>query len=306
MQSPVGAALPPGVTGARFDIDSPLGPLALYGGERADDAASRPLLLIHSVNAAGSSYEVRPLYGHYDALRPVYALDLPGFATSPRDARIYTARLMTDAVAGAARLVAARHGNQPIDALALSLSCEFLARAVSEQPRMFRSVALVSPTGFQRGAPFVGAPGSNRGKRWVHWMLEAPPWRQGFFNLLTSERSMRYFLAKTWGSPDIDEGLLRYDRQAAALPGARHAPYSFVSGFLFSADITRVYEALTPPVWMAHGVRGDFVDYRDRPRFEGQSNWQFAQFDTGALPHFERLAEVTAAYDAFLTTVATP
>lgn len=298
--------LPPGVAGERLALDSPVGPLALYAGTRAGEADSRPLLLLHSVNAAGSSYEVKPLYEHYDRTRPVYALDLPGFATSARDERVYTAQLMSDAVASATRVIAARHGDMPIDALALSLSSEFLARSASEHPHAYHSVALLSPTGFQRGAPFVAAPGTHRGKRWLHWMLETPPWRQGLFNLLTSERSMRYFLAKTWGSPDIDEGLLRYDRLSATQAGARHAPYSFVSGFLFSADITRVYESLTVPVWMAHGTRGDFVDYRDRPRFEGRRNWTFAVFDTGALPHFEQLNAVTTAYDEFLAAIPSP
>jgi hypothetical protein len=36
---------------------------------------------------------------------------------------------------------------------------------------------------------------------------------------------------------------------------------SLGSEFLFSADINRVYDALDLPVWLAHGVRGDFTDY---------------------------------------------
>jgi pimeloyl-ACP methyl ester carboxylesterase len=45
------------------------------------------MLLIHSVNAAGSVAEMRPVYAHYGASRTVYATDLPGFGFSDRSDR---------------------------------------------------------------------------------------------------------------------------------------------------------------------------------------------------------------------------
>src|SRR3954463_10061153 len=36
----------------------------------------RPLVLVHSINAAASAYEMRPLFEAYRGKRPVYALDL--------------------------------------------------------------------------------------------------------------------------------------------------------------------------------------------------------------------------------------
>ena len=71
---------------------------------------------------------------------------------------------------------------------------------------------------------------------------------------------------------------------------------------MFSDDIHTVYEQLTLPVWMSHGVRGDFVDYRAKSIVEGRDNWRFNVFATGALPHFEVPDEFEAAYDAFLAT----
>ncbi|MCA9961666.1 MAG: hypothetical protein KC443_21655, partial [Anaerolineales bacterium] len=52
--------------------------------------SGRPLLLIHSVNAAASAYEMRPLFEHSRGTRPVYASDLPGYGFSDREARNYT------------------------------------------------------------------------------------------------------------------------------------------------------------------------------------------------------------------------
>lgn len=53
-------------------------------------APGRPLLLVHSVNAAASSIEMRPLFELFRGKRPVYALDLPGFGFSSRRDRVYS------------------------------------------------------------------------------------------------------------------------------------------------------------------------------------------------------------------------
>ena len=138
---------------------------------------------------------------------------------------------------------------------------------------------------------------------WLHALFETPLWSEGFFRLLTSRAGIRYFLNKTWGSREIDEGLLEYDYLTTHQPGAQHAPYYFVSGFLFSENIIRIYHSLTLPVWMSHGVRGDFVDYSNKTQVEGRANWTIQVFPTGAMPHFEAKAEFIAAYDAFLAGV---
>ena len=57
------------------------------------------------------------------------------------------------------------------------------------------------------------------------------------------------------------------------------------------------------PVWMSHGIRGDFVDYTGKAQVEGRANWTIRVFDTGAMPHFEAEAEFIAAYDSFLAGV---
>ena len=65
-------------------------------------------------------------------------------------------------------------------------------------------------------------------------------------------------------------------------------------------DITDVYGMVTQPVWMAHGDRGDFTDYRRKIYYGHKPNWQIDAFPTGALPHFECRDRITSAYDQFL------
>jgi pimeloyl-ACP methyl ester carboxylesterase len=271
-------------------------------GSVARGSGDVPLLLVHSINAAGSAYEVKPIYDQYRQKRPVYALELPGFGFSERSDRTYSARLMTDAIHALVEAIRRDHGDKPIDALALSLSCEFLARAVSEQPGKFRSAALISATGFDKNAPYYDPPGTTRAKPWLYRFLRFPLWSRGLFRALTTRRSIRYFLERTWGSEAIDEGLLQYDYLTTHQAGARFAPYFFVSGYLFSRDITRIYEQLTLPVWLAHGDRGDFQDYGYAPEFEKRPNWQVTEFPTGALPFFEIQQDFFRRYDVFLAS----
>lgn len=81
-------------------------------------------------------------------------------ATAP-----YTPRLMTDALHAVLAQIQARCGAGPVDALALSLSAEFLARAAAENPAGFGRLALVSPTGFSGRRAWHGPAGSNPAHR---------------------------------------------------------------------------------------------------------------------------------------------
>lgn len=301
--APTTIDLPPPVSGQRHEFESKVGRLTYYSASTGSEVGDPPLLLIHSINAAGSAYEVKPLYEHYRATRTVYALELPGFGHSERGNRAYTVRMMTDAIHAVVEQIQNSHGRAPIDALAVSLSCEFLSRAISETPLAFRSAALVSPTGFTI-KPRPPSVDGTRGKPWLRAIFTQPLWTDGLWKLLSSQRSIRFFLAKTWGSKNYDEGLAKYDYLTTHQPGAQHAPYYFVSGFLFSSDIQQVYLSLTLPVWMTHGVRGDFTDYTQKKRVAGRANWRIDVMETGAMPHFELRDAFIAGYDDFLAGVS--
>lgn len=270
-------------------------------------AGSGPaLLLVHSVNAAASVAEVRPMFEHSTASRTVFAVDLPGFGSSLRSDRAYTPRLMTDALHQMRAEVARRCGPAPVDALAVSLGCEFLARAATEQPQHWGRLALVSPTGLDGSKPRQGPPGSTRAVPGLHTVLAAPLWGERLFRQLTRPGVVRYFLERTWGGRQIDETLWAQAVAQAAQPGAHHAPLHFLGGGLFSADIHNVYDRLSQPVWVSHGIRGDFTDYRGKTRLQGRSNWQFSVCDSGAMPYFEHPGAFNQALDAFLAGQPVP
>jgi pimeloyl-ACP methyl ester carboxylesterase len=303
--------LPPALDGAAlYNLESVSGPLALYLAGAACGAPQRqgPVLLVHSVNAVASAAEVRPLF---EALRqegPVCALDLPGFGHSrprttvpARDGPRYTVRQMTDAVIQSARWLGEREGGAGISAVGVSLGCEFLARAAAEHPTLFRDVTLVSPTGVRGGQRLRGRPGSTRHVAWADGLIRGPGWGDFLFRQLTRPAVIRYFLRRTWGSRQIDEALWAYNCLTARQPGAEHAPLSFLSAALFSADIHDVYEAVSVPVLVVHGTRGDFTDYRGLPLPGVRQPWTVhVMRDTGALPYFERLSEFLTVWSDFV------
>jgi pimeloyl-ACP methyl ester carboxylesterase len=255
------------------------------------------VLLIHSINAAASAAEVRPLFEVLRGERLVTAPDLPGYGLSPRDDQPYTPRGMTDAVLAAARWTSAQTGGQPIHAMAVSLGTEFLARAAIEAPTLFASLTLISPTGLRGSQNLRGPTGSTRLSPMARRIIRGPGWGGWLFRQLTRPSVIRYFLQRTWGSRAIDETLWAYDVQSTRAPGAEHAPLAFLSGGLFSADIHTVYEAVSVPVQVLHGTRGDFTDYRALPLPGCHSAWTIQVMEhCGAMPHFERLDEVMTAW----------
>lgn len=281
-------------------LDSPVGRLGVYhAGPDGDSTELPPLLLVHSMNAAGSAAEMAPLFQHYRRGRTVYAIDLPGFGFSDRSDRTYSPRLMTDALLAVLAHIRLAHNDQAVDVVGLSLSGEFVARAQSEQPQWVRRMALISPTGFSRSKRRYGPPGSTLFVPWLHRLLTWPRWSQGIYNTLTRPGVIRYFLQRSWGSKQIDEGLWHYGVITTRQPGARHAPLMFVSAGLFSADINTLYETLRCPVWVSMATRGDFTDYQGRSTVADRPNWQFHKVEGGALPYFEDLSAFTAQLDPF-------
>lgn len=258
------------------------------------------MLLVHSVNAAASAYEMRPIFEHCRAAYQTYVVDLPGFGMSDRSDRTYDVRLFTDAVLDMLDVIETDHPGQPVHVIALSLGAEFAARAATEVPGRFRSLTLITPTGFNRGANALRTAGATKEIPGLATVLQVPLWRGPLYGLLVSKGSIRYFLQRTYGSKSVDEGMVEYDYLTAHQPGADRAPYAFLSGRLFSKDIRTIYEALTGPVWVAHGTKGDFRDFREIGWTTSRDNWSVQSFATGALIHFEKPQEFFVGLDRFL------
>lgn len=278
-------------------LDGAAGRLALY---HRPAETGPPVVLVHSINAAASAYEMRPIFEHLGGRRPLYMVDLPGFGLSERSPRKYDVRLFTDAVHAVVERAASDAGGAPVQVVALSLSSEFVARAATERPERFDRLVLITPTGFSKGSNQLREPGETRELPGFAFVFEGRPWSRPLFDLLTKEGSVRYFLRRTYGDREVDEDMVQYDVQTARAEGAHHAPLAFLSGRLFSKDIRTIYESLDLPIWVPHGTRGDFKDFSESEWAEARGNWQLEPFASGALVHYQVPEAFFPALDAFL------
>ena len=267
----------------------------------AREATGRPLVLIHSVNAAASAHEMRPLFEAYRVGRPVYALDLPGFGFSARGDRAYTPSLFTAAIEDLLKTEVREEG--PVDVIAFSLGSEFAAQAALELGGRIRSLALISPTGLGRRFEGESPEEQERRARSSARLLRGfsfPLWSQPFYDLLSTRASIRWFLQSSFVG-EVDRELADYSYVVSHQPGARYAPLAFISGQLFTSTIrANVYERLEQPVLVLYD-QDQYTSFERLPgMLERRANWHEARIiPSKGLPHFEQLAQTTAALDRF-------
>ena len=205
------------------DFEAPLGrPTKTYRWRgfdvaytEAGDPANPDLLLLHGINAAGSSHEFRYVV---DALAETYhvvAPDLPGFGHSDRPPLLYSGSLYVAFVGDFARELT----DEPT-VVASSLSAAYVAA----EDVSATEFVLICPTA-------TTIPGQ---RTWLRSLLRSPVVGEGLYNLLTSKPSIRYFLADHGfaNAASIPDEWVEYDWRTAHQPGARFAPASFIGGFL--------------------------------------------------------------------------
>lgn len=280
--------LEPAIDATRTEfLSSRVGKLSFYEDR---SVRGRPLVLLHSVNAAASAYEVRPIFQHFRRQRPVFALDLPGFGFSGRSDRVYSPELYVHALLD--WIQNAVDANESVDVVALSLTGEFVARAAYERPSLFRSITLVSPTGF--GQPFGAS------SEFTYRAFRLPLWSQAVYDLLVTPPSIQHYLKKTFHGP-VDRGLADYAYATSHQPGARNAPLYFMSGKLFTPDVREAYYAqLSVPCLVLHD-EDEYVSFDELPTFlERLPNWSSARIaPTKGMPHFEKPAETFQVLEQF-------
>ncbi|MEZ4450301.1 MAG: alpha/beta fold hydrolase [Nannocystaceae bacterium] len=280
--------LPPALDAPLRHRSGPAGTVAVYADR---GAGGRPLVLLHSINAAASAREMRPLFQHYRRTRSVIAVDLPGFGLADRGSRSYSAERYIDAITDVLTGEAAGGA----DVIALSLTAEFAATVAARQPELVRSLAMISPTGLGGHRPAAA-----RRVRQISLGLSADLWRQPVFDLLVSRPSLRFFLGRTFVGP-VDRDLLEYAFLTSHQPGAAYAPLAFVSGRLFNHRIAdEVYSLLTVPTLVIYDD-DPFITFDALPAvMDANGRLQAVRIvPSRGLPHWEKLPETAAALAGF-------
>jgi len=285
----VSRLLPPAIDAEECLIDLGSGDQMLcYQDARGEGS---PVVLLHSMNAAPSAAEVKPLFEAFRASRPVLAPDLPGFGRSTRRDRPYTPAFYAQAIERLVDSVAPRR----VHLLALSTTSEFAARVAAERPEQVASLTIVSPTGLGSRTP----PGEIASAR-IHRFLRAPVVGASLYRVLRTRPSIRYFLAQSFhGAPPSE--LVDYACRTTAQPGASLAPFYFLSGKMFAADaLNSLYRAVGVPSLVVYD-KDPHTGFERLPELlDSSPHWRAVRIEGSAgLPHFDQPDATFSALQTF-------
>ncbi len=255
-------------------------------------AAPEPLVLVHSIHAAASAWEMRELFTRLGTERRVFALDLLGFGASERPDIDYDSDLYQDLLRDFVREVV----GEPAHVLASSVSASHALEAAAADASLFRSLVLVNPTGL-----LTQATGPDGRGRLLQNLFRLPFVGEALYNLLVSRPSLAYYGSRIYRDPAVEEENAEQQYLTAHQPGARYAP----AAFLGSALGKNVYMALrtveVPALSIWSG--GDIVDTKRESEAYAAVAPGMRQVwieDAGSVPHEERPDEVATAVTGWL------
>ena len=255
--------------------------------------AGAPLVLVHDVREAASSFEWRrvvdPLAAHFH----VHAIDLLGFGRSARPAARYRPRLYTSLLADFVADVVA----QPVALVAAGRSASYAIELAARDPARFPALALVAPVGKSTDARAIDAVAEAR-----RVAVELPVVGTTLFNARVTRAATRRRLERLYADDRrVTEALVDHHYLVSHQPGARHAPAALLAGRL-DLDPRAPLRRLRQPgllVWGEHAAEHP-VD-EARAFLAGKPDLDVAILPgAGDLPHDEQPAAFLDAVVPFL------
>lgn len=253
-----------------------------------------PVLLVHSIHAAGWSYEWKDNVETIAQAHTVYAIDLLGFGRSSRPAIRYSARLYLSLISDFVEEVI----GGPCALIASSLAAAYALVLGARDPGRFPALVVVEPTGLVRLNDAAGTP-----RDMARFAVDTPVLGTAFYHGLVSRNSLRAFLKLTYHDNSLvtDEMVDAY-YATSHQPGAKHAPAAFVAQQL-NIDVRHALRRITQPALLVWGEQARMEPIDEiRPFLTLHPDFETAIFDeSGDLPHSERAAEFNEAVTQFLS-----
>lgn len=255
-----------------------------------------PLLMVHGIYVGASSEEfAENVRGLSEDFR-VYAVDLLGCGGSEKPAREYRPGDVTDQVEDFVKEVI----GTPTHLVANSLSGALAISAVVSNPRLFRKVVLICPTGYRA----LDRPSGRLGG-FVYEAFRLPVIGDTLYHALASRRSIRYYLEKTaYHDPEkvTDEVVEAYYR-ASHGKGAKYLPAAFASGKL-NFGVAGYWPRVANRTMILWGQQAGAVSSVDQLNDFLSQNPRSAYRifrDSSLLPHVERPETFNREVREFLT-----
>lgn len=252
-----------------------------------------PVVLVHGIHAAASSFEMRNIFEPLSRRHTVYAVDLLGFGKSERPAAPYSGSLYADLLADFIIDVVA----QPAVLVGSSLSAAYAVAVARARPDLIDRLILISPT----GTTSMSAAGRSIGR-----LLAMPLVGSAAFNVLASRASIQTFLRRAYANPSfVDDPLVDQHWATAHQPNARLAPAAFVAGKLDLPLTPAIVPIITPILVLRGSVTGIGAQASDAELRGLGPNVTLATIEgAGQLPHDEAPDRVLVLVESWLKAPA--
>ena len=252
----------------------------------AGDPENQTLILLHGINAAGSSGEFREVFDDLAEEYHVVAPDLPGFGCSDRPPLRYSATLYEGFVAD----FLAEYDDPAV--VASSLSAAYTLDALTATETAVSELLLICPTAIAGPEP---------PNQWLRELFRLPVVGTGLFNLVASKPSIRYFNADHgyYDMATVTADWLDYEWQTAHQPNARFAPSSFISGYLNAdIDLGETLSELAIPTTILWGRDAEITPLSQGRELAAEADVPLVVFDNSKLlPHVEFPEDLVALVD---------
>ena len=248
----------------------------------ADTEDLPPLLFLHNFGGGASAYEWSKVYPAFASNYRILAPDLIGWGESAHPVRDYKIR---DYLSTIAEFII-ETCRQPVTVIASSLTAAFTIRLAIVQPNLFKTLFLVSPSGFDdfgQGAP-----------RRLPLSVINTPLLDNFIYMLGAENeiAVRNFLQSFLfaNSQRVSQEMVEAYLTSAQQPNARFAALSFLRGDLYF-DLSLYIQQLTIPTSIFWGEKAQFTSIKLGQRLANLNTKAIRDFyaiaDAGILPHLE-------------------
>lgn len=287
--------LPPALDAEVREMEIMEGPCRYY----VRPGTGIPIVLLHSINATGSSFEMKPLFNliAQKTERPVFALDWFGFGLSSRPPVRYTPGLYQRQL----RRFLSEHVEDQADVIAFSLACEYAATVASAFPVLVRKLVCISPTG-------VGQ--DHNHSMWQKTLIgtaNSIGAFEVFYSWLTRRESLKRFYEQQLFAPDatVPDELVNYSYTTSHAQGSHYAPRWFLDGSLFMDEFARrIYTNLeTPTLFIIPNRAPKTIQDFDRAAEVQAANNRFINVEmipTGLLPQWEAPDRTSELIENFL------
>lgn len=246
------------------------------------DPTDPDLVLLHSIHAAASNWEFRPIAERLAEDYHVLAPDFPGFGRSDRPPLMYSGSLYTAFVADFIEAVA----DEP-RCLASSLSAAYLAEAAERAD--VGPLVLICPTTTTTGVR----------QSMIRSAYRSPLVGTAIHNLVASRPALEYFFREyaVLNPAVLGADNLEYLWQTSHQPGAKYPVASFVSGFLDRpTDLGETIAATGVEVTMVWGRHAALAPLSFGRRVAERGDARLVVVDGARmLPHLEHPDRVAAA-----------